>query len=214
MDLKEYRDKVAFAERKLQQLIGQKVVLKSQYDANCKTIKESEKKNSVFLKTSALLQQVSNKTREQSITKIEEIVTQAIQEVYGDKDIKFKIIFENKRNAVAVEFKLWDEKLQNHVNLIRAEAGGIKNIISTILRLVVIDLYHPRITGPVVLDEIGVHISQEYQERFGKFLEQYSFLTGRQIILVSHIDKVKKHANRTIRLKRINTDSEIDDKEA
>jgi len=210
MDLKELEGRISFAERRIQYLEGQKEIIRNQYDSNSKTIKDKEGKNNIFLKTSTLLQLVSEETREQSISKIEQIVTQAIQEVYGDKDIYFKIIFENKRNAVAVEFKLWDDNLKHHINILRAEAGGIKNIVATILRLVVIDLYHPKITGPVILDEIGVNISQEHQERFGKFLKQYAHLTGRQIILVSHIDKVKEHADKKIKLKRVGTDSEVE----
>lgn len=207
MTVEEFERKVTVAESKLRNLEGQQEALNKQYKDNLTAIKEAETKSDVFLKASTLLQLVSEKTRERSIEKIESIITQAIQEVYGDKALKFKIAFENKRGTVSVEFKLWDANLKQYLNLVRCEAGGIKNIIAAILRLVVIDLYHPKIEGPVILDEIGVHISQEYRARFGKFLQQYSQLTGRQIILVSHLDKVNEYADKKIRLKRIETDS-------
>ena len=199
-------NRIAIAESKLRFLEGQKAAVQSQYSQNLEVIRRAEYKSDIFQKTSSLLQVVSEKTREQSITKIESIVSQAIQEVYGDKNLQFKIEFENKRNAVSVEFKLWDAALQQHLNIIRCEAGGIKNIIAAILRLVVIDLYHPKIEGPVILDEIGVHISQEHRARFGKFLQQYAELTQRQIVLVSHLEKVKEYANKKIKLQRIGTD--------
>lgn len=209
MTLEEFERKVTIAESKLRNLEGQCEVLNKQYKENLSAIGEAEKKSDIFSKASTLLQLVSEKTREQSIGKIESIITQAIQEVYGDKALKFKIVFENKRGAVSVEFKLWDANLNQFLNLVRCEAGGIKNIVAAILRLVVIDLYNPKIEGPVVLDEIGVHISQEHRARFGKFLQQYSQLTGRQIILVSHLEKVNEYADKKIRLKRANTDSEV-----
>ncbi len=209
MTVDEFERKLAIAESKLLTLQGQKDSLTAQIKTNLAAIKDAEERNDIFLKASSLLQLVSEKTREQSIGKIESIITQAIQEVYGDKSLQFKIIFENKRGTVSVEFKLWDGKLNQYLNLVRCEAGGIKNIIAAILRLVVIDLYHPKIEGPVVLDEIGVHISQEYRARFGKFLQQYSRLTGRQIILVSHLEKVNEFADKKIRLKRLETDSEV-----
>lgn len=209
MTVEEFERKVTVAESRLRNLEGQQEALNKQYSDNISAIRDAEKKTDVFLKAATLLQLVSEKTRERSIEKVESIITQAIQEVYGDKALKFKITFENKRGAVSVEFKLWDANLKQYLNLVRCEAGGIKNIISAILRLIVIDLYHPKIEGPVVLDEIGVHISQEHRARFGKFLQQYSQLTGRQIILVSHLEKVNECADRKIRMKRISTDSEV-----
>lgn len=201
--------KIAVAENRLQYLEGQQELLSKQYEENLATIASTEAKNDIFLKASTLLQLVSEKTRERSIEKMEAIVTQAIQEVYGDKALRFKIAFENKRNAVSVEFKLWDENLKQFLNIVRCEAGGIRDIIAAILRLVVIDLYSPRIEGPVLLDEIGVHISQEYRSRFGKFLQEYSRLTGRQVILISHLEKVNECADRKIRMRRIGDDCEV-----
>lgn len=202
MSLKHLEQRLTIAESKLRYLEGQKESLDKQYEENLTKIAAAEAASDTFLKASVLLQLVSEQTRERSIGKIESIVTQAIQEVYGDKALRFKIEFENKRGAVSVEFKLWDDNLKKYLNIIRSEAGGVKAIVATILRLVVVDLYHPRVEGPIVLDEVGVQLSAEHQERFGLFLQQYSKLTGRQIILVSHQEKVIKGADRTIRLKR------------
>jgi DNA repair ATPase RecN len=187
-------------------LEGQRDTFNKQYEENLAAISAAETASDTFTKASILLQVVSERTREKSIEKIESIVTQAIQEVYGDKALKFKIAFENKRGTVSVEFKLWDDNLKEFLNIVRSEAGGVKAIVSTILRLVVIDLYHPKIEGAVVLDEVGVQLSTEHQERFGLFLQQYSKLTGRQIILISHQEKVIKGADKTIRLKRQSDD--------
>lgn len=209
LSLEQFERSVAIAENKLRNLEGQQESLNTQYKENLQTIQDAEVLSDVFLKASTLLQLVSEETRERSIGKIESIVTQAIQEVYGDKALRFKIEFENKRSAVSVEFKLWDENLKQYLNIVRCEAGGVKAIVATILRLVVIDLYHPKIEGPVVLDEVGSQISTEYQPRFGKFLQQYSKLTGRQIILVSHQDRVGEHADKKIRLRRAGINGEV-----
>ena len=209
MTLTQFEKQIAQAETNLAFYEGRRDTFNKQYEENLSAIQSAEVSSDIFLKTSTLLQVVSEKTREKSIEKIESIVTQAIQEVYGDKALKFKIAFENKRGAVSVEFKLWDANLKEYLNIVRSEAGGIRNIISAILRLVVIDLYNPKIEGPVVLDEIGVHISQEYRARFGKFLQQYSELTNRQIILVSHLEKVNEFADKKIRLRRVETDCQV-----
>lgn len=202
---------IAKAENKLQFLKSQKESLQTQLQTATTRITQLEKDTDVFLKASTLLQTVSEKTRAHSIQRIETIISQALQEVLNNKNLFFRILFENKRNTTTVEFKVWDEELNKEISIIHSEAGGLKNVIGALLRLIVIDLYHPKIEGPVVLDEIGVHISKDYQARFGKFLQQYSELTGRQIILVSHQDLVQEYADKKIRITRSNTESKVTD---
>ena len=209
INIKDFETSLLRAENKLLFLKEQKATVEEQFEETQNQIKQLEDNESLFLKASSLLQFVSEKTREQSITRIEFIVSQALQEVLDNKNLKFKIVFENKRNIVTAEFKIWDDELQKELNINKSEAGGIKNIVGAILRLLVLDLYHPKISGPIVMDEIGANISKEYQARFGKFLQQYSQLTGRQIILVSHHDLVKEHADRTIRIQRVGTESKV-----
>lgn len=209
--LKNLETSIVRAEHKLQHLYGQKDTLETQYTENLNRIKQIDLDERLFLKTSTLLQLVSEKARELSVTRIESIISQALQAVMDNKSLKFKIVFENKRNAVFVDFKLWDEELKQNLDVTKSEAGGVKGIVATILRLLVIDLYSPKILGPIILDEVGVQISVEYQARFGKFLQEYSKMMGRQIILISHQDRVREHANKTIRLTRSETESKINE---
>jgi len=208
MKVKDLEIQLLKAENKIQFLQGQKSFIEKQIKDNENKIFQLENNDDIFLKASTLLQIVSEKTREHSISKIEAIVTQALREILENKSLRFRIVFENKRNTVSVEFKLWDDELNHEVDL-RVDAGGLRGVVATILRLLVIDLYHPKINGVITLDEVGVQISKEYQPRFGKFLQQYSKLTGRQILLISHQDEVVSHADRVIKLKRIGTESKI-----
>jgi DNA repair exonuclease SbcCD ATPase subunit len=201
--------KVSNFENQLRYLEGQKEAVESQIQDNKKKTRQLKKDNDTYLKTVSLLQLVSEKTRAQSIGRIEVIATKALQEIYGNENLKFKIEFKSGKKGSTVDFLLWDDELQNFVSLTKAEAGATRNIVSTILRLLVTDLYHPKITGPIILDETGVHISPEYQSRFGRFLQQYSKLIERQIILVSHQDRVKEYADKRIRLTRQTITSKV-----
>ena len=203
-------NKIASVEQRLQYLEGQKETLTTQLADNNLRLKEIITEEDTFLKASSLLQSVSEKTRDLSVNKIESIITSALQEIMDNVHLQFVISFENKRNAVAVEFKIRDTQLGTDLDIVHSEAGGIKNVVSTILRLIIIDLHHPKIEGPIVLDEVGANISVEYQERFGKFLKDYSKMMGRQIILVSHHDKVKEHADKLIRLRKLNADTQVE----
>jgi chromosome segregation ATPase len=201
--------KLVSLEQRLQYLEGQKETLTTQLEENSLRLKEITSEEDTFLKASSLLQSVSEKTRELSITKIEGIVTSALQEILDNPSIQFVILFENKRNAVSVEFKIRDNLIGTDMDVINGEAGGLKNVISTILRLVIIDLHSPKIEGPIILDEVGANISIEYQPRFGKFLKDYSRMMGRQIILVSHSTSVMIEADKEIRLSQTNGVSKV-----
>lgn len=196
-------------EAKLQYLEGQRETLTVQLAENNLRLQSIIAEEDTFLKAGSLLQSVSEKTRDDSITKIEGIVTSALQEVLDNPAIEFKIIFENKRNAVSVEFWIRDNLVGTNIDLVQGEAGGLKSVVSTLLRLIIIDLHSPRIEGLIVLDEVGSQISVEYQERFGKFLHTYAHLMNRQIVLVSHLDRVKENADRLIRLSQVKGVSEV-----
>lgn len=202
-------NKLASIEQRLQYLEGQKETLATQLAENNQRLKDIITEEDTFLKASSLLQSVSEKTRDLSVNKIESIITSALQEIMDNTHLQFVISFENKRNAVAVEFKIRDTQLGTDLDIVHSEAGGIKNVVSTILRLIIIDLHHPKIEGPIVLDEVGANISVEYQERFGKFLKDYSKMMGRQIILVSHHTAVMGAADKEIRLQRENSSVKV-----
>lgn len=193
-------NKLAAAESRLQYLEGQRETLTVQLAENNLRLQDIIAEEDTFLKAGSLLQSVSEKTRTESIGRIESIVTSALQEVLDNPAIEFKIIFENKRSAVSVEFKIRDNLVGTDMDLLIGEAGGLKNLVSTILRLVIIDLHSPAITGPIILDEVGANISIEYQPRFGKFLKMYSKMIGRQIILVTHSTSAMVEADKEIRL--------------
>jgi DNA repair ATPase RecN len=200
---------LAAADSRLGYLEGQRETLTVQLRENNLRLKDIIVEEDTFLKAGSLLQSVSEKTRDASITKIEGIVTSALQEILDNPAIEFKVIFENKRNAVSVEFRIRDNLVGTDIDIVQGEAGGLKNVISTILRLVIIDLHSPAITGPIVLDEVGANISVEYQPRFGKFLKDYSRMIGRQIILVSHSTSVMIEADKEIRLSQVGGVSKV-----
>src|ERR1035437_4215210 len=201
--------KLVSAEAKLQYLEGQREALTVQLAENNLRLQSIIVEEDTFLKAGSLLQSVSEKTRDASIDKIQNIVTSALQEVLDNTHIEFVILFENKRNAVSVEFRIRDNLVGTDIDVINGEAGGLKNVISTILRLVIIDLHSPAITGPIVLDEVGANISVEYQPRFGKFVKDYSRMIGRQIILVSHSTSVMIEADKEIRLSQVGGVSKV-----
>ena len=154
----------------------------------------------LYDKCSQFLQGMHEMVQKQ-LDKIELICTQSIQSILDSPEIVFKIVLEKKRNNIDTSFIVVDKVLGN-IDLTHGEAGGTKNVVSVCLRLIFAELCSPRVDGPIVLDEAGGNISEDFQQGFGKFLRTFSELTNRQIILVSHFKPVISEAKSVITLVR------------
>jgi len=162
----------------------------------------------LYIDTIKLLQLVSSQAQQQ-ISKVEQICTSALQEVFDNSKLSFLIKAEPKRGGIETSFAINDDEV-GELDLIWGEAGGTKNIVATCLRLIFTELCSPRVEGPIVLDEVGGNISAEFQENFGKFLRNFSESTRRQIILVSHHrDTVVRQAHNVISITKVGTKSNV-----
>jgi DNA repair exonuclease SbcCD ATPase subunit len=155
-------------------------MIKEENDKIAMFEKDIEKFDSVI----NLLQVVLDNTQGQ-VTQIERICSDAIQSVLNDPSMQFKIKIEKKKVATDTNFFI-EDKNSGEIDVLHGEAGGTKNIISVALRLLFSELYHPKISGPIILDEAGGNISTDHQSSFGKFLKRFSNAVNRQIILITH----------------------------
>ena len=163
----------------------------------------------IYLKVTSLLQNASEKARNSIVSRIEKIVSEALREIIPEEKLSFKVVFENKRGTSEVKFKIFDENIKQELNVMHAFGGGIKDIISTVLRIVVLELDRTGNFGPIILDETCSQISVEYQENFGKFLRILSEKLGRQIILVTHEENIVSQANKIFQIEKIDGKSRI-----
>lgn len=154
--------------------------------------------NELYTKTSTLLQYVSVESRQQVATIFEQIVTDALQTILKNKTLQFKVYFIQKKTGTDVSFKLFDTVVQKELSIIHSFGGGVKDIVSTILRIMVLELHKPTIQGPIILDEVGKNISKEYQENFGTFLQALSKQLDRQIILITHSPIIAQAASKVL----------------
>lgn len=161
-------------------------------------IKERSKKIDIFNEAALFLQKLEDLVKQLTFNKIETMVTEALQDIYTDNKLSFKIISSVKKNGILdIKFYLENKSLRRSFNIMKSFGGGIKDIISMTLRIIFLELL--KIKGPVILDEVGKHISVEYQELFGKFIKQISESLNRQFILISHEDTMISTANKILK---------------
>lgn len=129
------------------------------------------------------LKKMSVTLRQDTINKLETIITTALQHILGE-DISFKIETPNdKPEAYFYVVNNYNGTIvQNEPE--DARGGGIIDIVSVALRLAVAELCN--IEGPLILDEPAKHLSAEYKDNFASFLRMIRDEFNRQIIIITH----------------------------
>lgn len=146
-------------------------------------------------KIQALFGKVSEFAREQLTIRVEQTVTAALQAIFKDSHLEFKIGLSTLGGKPAAQWQVvssyeTDGKTTTvAANPEDARGGGITDVVSLALRLALLELARPKPEGPVLLDEPGKMISQEYVPNLAEFLRQYAARTGRQVIMVTHQPK-------------------------
>lgn len=179
-------------------------------------VKEAEnldEKNMIFEKTKLLLEKTSDYARKQAIKGIENMVTGALREIFSSQS---KFIIEEKTVAgkVAVDFYLEDEVDGEKVLTDPQEqrGGGYVDIISLALRFAMIEVFNPKIEGPILLDEPAKFVSEDYIYNVAEFLSKVSESFKRQIIMVTHSKYLSNIGEKTFEVIKRDNVSEVVEK--
>jgi DNA repair exonuclease SbcCD ATPase subunit len=135
-----------------------------------------------------------------TIGHIEEVVTKSLNQIFKVNFFKFKISFDTHGTTPVSNFYLIENDVEKDV--INSFGGGVADIVGIVLRLVLLELQYPKNTAPVILDETGKFISNDYQASFSDFLKNWSTTFKRQIIIISHKTEVMGFSDRIIEIKK------------
>jgi len=160
-------------------------------------LKKNEEEIGIYKDVNLLFEKASVIARKKIKDEVELLVTHGLRSVFEDPDIEFKVEFISRRNQIEADFYLeWvDAGRRIKGNITDTYGGGIVDIISIILRLVVLELAN--VPGPLFLDEPAKMLSAQYVSNFGKFLIELSKTFKRQIILITHNELLSAYANKT-----------------
>lgn len=161
-------------------------------------------------KVRLLLQEVSVFAREQARQQVEYMVTQALQYVFG-ADLQFKMEIQERRDRPEAEFYVAsDHGGRQVVNRPQdARGGGVVDVISLALRVALLQTVRPPLPGPLMLDEPGKHVSEEYARNMALFLKSIADMFGRQIILVTHNQHLAEVGDRAFVVEMQNGESVV-----
>lgn len=177
---------------KYQQALGQKEMLEQQKTEKQSALEQARHDIEVWEQVRVLFGKVSEFARAQLKARIEETVTAALQAVFERDDIAFEIEMRTVNNQPAANWQVvsYYGSGENIATVSGspedARGGGVSDVVSLALRLALLELARPKPLGPILLDEVGKHVSKEFAPNVAQFLKQYAQRTGRQIILITH----------------------------
>lgn len=167
-------------------------------------------------KVQALFGKVSEFAREQLKVRVEQTVTAALQAIFEDSRLEFRIELKTQAGKPAAEWQVVSQYVRDDgtkttvaANPEDARGGGICDVVSLALRLALLELARPKPQGPVFLDEPGKMISAEYVPNLAEFLKQYGARTNRQIVLVTHHEALDNAADVAYRVEQRDGISEV-----
>lgn len=188
MNLEELNKKLEQINSKLNIEKGKLQVISQNFENTKKELDKEIKYEDLLTKVILLLQKTATYAREQSKRQVEDLVTRCLQFIF-ETDIEFLIELSEKRSVPNAEFYVRSNYDEGYSIITKPElerGGGVVDIISIALRIAFIQLHKPVLQGPIILDEPGKHVSEDYIFNLGDFLSKSSSLFKRQIIMVTH----------------------------
>lgn len=172
----------------------------------CTTLEQQQETLQAVLN---LLEQSNIVSRDYMKSEIEKLVSQGLQIIFENPYIDFSINFTTKRNQTEAEFIISKGKDGERItgDILYSNGGGVIDIVSISLRIIIMQLL--KVQGPLLLDEPGKNISTQYVGNFGKFLTQISKTFDRQIIMITHNEKLAMFANAILEVNQINGVSSV-----
>lgn len=159
-------------------------LLQKQREDAIKEQAEAKEQLGVYDMVQLLLQKTSDYARRQVKDRVESIVSEALNVVFGGEH-RFLIDLGLKANQAVAEYYLNDGSTITKLEKPDYDRGGGKiDVITLALRLAIGEM--EQVDGPLFLDEVGKHVSKEYAPHVAYFLKEYSSKFGRQIILITH----------------------------
>jgi len=166
---------------------GQKEQLEKELSEKQQKLQELSMEREKLEKTRYLLLIAGQYAREQAKKYLEDIATSTLQYVFGP-EISLEIELSERAGANTAEFYVVSDygslKVKNRPE--DARGGGVVDILSLALRIFLLSAVEPKLEGPLLLDEPGKHVSEEFISSLAMFLKETSRHFNRQVIMVTH----------------------------
>ena len=177
-----------------------KTLLNQQNNSDIK-IDQYKKDEIVYIQAVELLSLVQKVTRDKIKNAFEDIVTHALNYIFESDKYSFHLVFGRRGNLQELDFAVQTPEKNEPLDPMTTDAGGILNIISFALRVVLMEVASPKINGFIISDESFSNLSEDHIERASQFFKEINQKMNRQIIAISHQSKMLDSADKLIEVK-------------
>lgn len=187
MNLDRYKNAFNHLENHYTRRCGQAETLQKQREEALSRLRETNAQIDLLEKVRLLLQETSSLAREKARMQIEHTVTNALQFVFGP-GIYFRVDLVERRNQSEAEFYVVSQygELEVKTRPQDARGGGVVDVVSLALRVSLLETLRPPLLGPLLLDEPGKHLSDEYAPHLALLIKEMSSTFNRQVLMVTH----------------------------
>lgn len=209
MDKLSLDKKIEELDKSLNIKIGQRNILQKNLSDINKKIIDLRNEEEILSQVEILLNMASEYGREQAKKQIESLVSSCLSFVL-ETDVEFNIEITDGKIAgadfyVISKYDGYTVKTQPE----NSRGGGIVDIISIALRIAMMEIYQPKVEGPLILDEPGKHVSEDYIFNLGEFLRKSSTMFHRQIIMVTHNNYLSQICDKSFIVEQRNSISKV-----
>lgn len=192
--LKDIKNKIDLFGNNLSKLEGELDTLNKQQNESKNVIEENESNKLLFSQAVELLTLVQEQTRDKIKSEFEQLITFILQYV-TEKDYRFVVVFSKRGSLGEVDFEILPPNADEPMDLLDQTGGGICDLVSFGLRILLMECSIPKVNGFFLGDEAFKHLDSDYQEKVPFLLEELNKRLNRQIILISHEAVIKTHSS-------------------
>jgi DNA repair exonuclease SbcCD ATPase subunit len=154
-------------------------------------------------KVREVYQQAALATQSYIESHISSIVTNALQSVFFEKDLEFKVVFDKKRNSTECNLYILEDG--DEYEILDDKGFGVADISSFALRVAYILL--DSVDNVLIMDEPFRNLDKDRTPYASRMVAELSKELDMQFIISTHIDDLTEAANKVIRLKLIKKDT-------
>lgn len=168
--------------------IGRREEIRGSQERDRVKVEEHEAKAALTEKAILVLQAATETRRQELKDRVESLVTRGLRAVFERSDFEFAFKVALKRDQFGIvpvlRSKFGDRDLETPI--VDGHGGGVADVISFILRVIVLSMARPRLAQILILDETFRHVSPEYLRGVATLLRELSDSAGIQFVLITH----------------------------
>lgn len=197
MELAALRRHAEEARKALERRRAARDLVQQQLESARARVQEATERVERLGKVHALFEMAGQVAMEAARQQTESMVTEALRAVFGDR-LSFQVEVGGRAGRPEATFRVRSDDGSGSAfaaEPMEAHGGGVTDVLSLALRLVLLEGAQPPIAGPLVLDEPGKHVSAGYAPHLAAFLRTVSREFSRQVILVTHNEELAAAAD-------------------